>query len=166
MLPMSEVTTINVDFNGGIQEHSSDERYVIFSVTDDKVFNMHNYLRMHSIGNKKLIGKFNGVYECSFIINVRDWEKVLESNLLTDQICVLYLWPHAYGYAEYGLTCRKTSLYMLATGAMLDLGCFVAINADELDQYQDWTFDIDAGRYYVIKTKDLKDGSFASGKDA
>lgn len=161
MLPMPEVTTINVDFNGGIQEHSSDERYVIFSVTDDiNVFGMHNYLQMHSIGYKKLIGKFEGQYECSFIINVRDWEKVLESNLLTDQLYVLYLWPHAYGYAEYGLTSRKASLYTLATGAMLDLGCLVAINADELDQYQDWTFDIDAGRYYVIKTKDLKDGSF------
>lgn len=160
MLPLPSVTTINVDFNGGIQEHSSDERYVIFSVTDDKAFNMNNYLRMHSIGHKKLIGKFEGQYEYSFIINVRYWEKVYQTNLLKDQESVLYLWPHAYGYAEYGLTSRKASLYTLATGDMTDLGCLVAINAGDLDRYQDWTYDIRSDQYYVIKTKELKDGSY------
>lgn len=161
MLPLPTTTTVNVDFNGGIQEHSSDERYVIFSVTSsDDMLAMHIYLDENNIGYKPLIGRFKNAYEASFIINVRDWEKVYQTNLLKDQESVLYLWPHAYGYAEYGLTCRKASLYTLATGARIDLGCLVAINAGELEHYQDWTYDIHSDQYYVIKTKDLKDGSY------
>lgn len=161
MLPLPSVTTINVDFNGGIQEHSSDERYVVFSVSSsDDITAMHIYLNKNDIGYKPVIGKFKNAYEASFIINARDWEKVYQTNLLKDQEYVLYLWPHAYGYAEYGLTCRKASLYTLATGDMTDLGCLVAINAGDLDRYQDWTYDIHANQYYVVKTKELKDGSY------
>jgi len=138
----------------GIVAHSTDERYVIVAIDRQtklgkQVFE--EWLKSENINFKPLLGKYSGVIEYSYIINVRNWIKVRDSGFVSNQSAVLYLWSHAYGYADYGIDARKATLYNTASGFGADLGPFVAINTSELDAFDDWSFDISTDTYYVVK---------------
>ena len=152
VLPLPDGNMTGTD--QGITEHSTDERYVIVAIDRQtklgkQVFEA--WLKSENIGFKPLFGKYNGVIEYSYIINVRNWIKVRDSGFVSNQSAVLYLWSHAYGYAAYGIDARKATLYNAATGFGADLGPFVAINANELQDYPDWSFDLSTDTYYVVK---------------
>jgi len=152
VLPLPDGNMTGTD--QGITEHSTDERYVIVAIDRQtklgkQVFEA--WLKSENIGFKPLLGKYKGTVEYSYIINVRNWIKVRDSGFVSNQTSVLYLWSHAYGFADYGIDARKATLYNTATGFGADLGPFVAINADELKDYDDWSFDISTDTYYVVK---------------
>ena len=150
----------DIQYDGGVSEHSSNERYIIFSVFDAHVYSSVDALKKENIGFKQLKGKYKGVEETSFIVNARNFDKVCSLGLLDGQETILYLWPMSYGYAHYGIEARPATLYSLQGYVSMDLGLLVAINDSDLPKYQDWTFDPTTKTYYVIRTIEGKDGSF------
>lgn len=139
----------------GIVGHSSDERYVIVAIDRQtklgkQVFEA--WLKDLNIGYKPLLGKYKGEVQYSYIVNARDWKVVRMSGFVSRQESILYLWPHAYGYVEYGIDARKATLYDLATHEAIDLGPFIAVNTSEIDTvYKDWSYDINHDQYYAVK---------------
>lgn len=165
-LPQSQTSLTGTD--GGITEHSTDERY--FIIEPDKQgakgkAEFEAWLTSNNIGFKPLIGKWQGKIAFSYIINARDWLRVRDSGYVTKQEYLLYLWPHAYGYTEFGVDARKATLYDLGghlpdktwtldtanNGYYKDLGVLIAINNSDLDYFADWSYDINHDQYYAVR---------------
>lgn len=143
--------------DSGITDHSSDERYFITSIDRNNKLGLQAFiywLENNNITYKWVMGKFDGKHEYSFVINARNWDKVRNSGFISRQDWVLYLWPHAYGYARYGVDARRATMYATHSAETHELGVFVAINAIDHDDYDEWSYDVDADQYYVTKTKE------------
>jgi len=123
--------------------HLNDTRYFIVAHDRQDAFGnkeFNDWLIGQHISHKLVLGRYQGVFEHSWIINAEDWIKVRDSGFIDNQYTVLYLWPFSYGEAEYGRKQRKATLYYLNGYPPTELGTLQAVNELDLKADQDYSY--------------------------
>lgn len=126
--------------------------FVIGSGSPATIAAWSEHMRRNNIGNRRVLGTYNGQSETSFIINARDWSAMLP--LLGGQESVLVLGPmpsatsfrpatlHFLEGADHhtGLAIRKP----IASRLPVALGFFEPLDDDEAENWKrDYTLDGD-----------------------
>lgn len=147
-VPLPEKPFVSPD--GGIHNHSSDERYVILS--SSKIEELKAFLENNGIGHKAVVGRYKGKLESSYIINARNLDEIqlAKAGFIDDQESILYLTPHSYGYANYDEKNRVAILYFNSPSIPpRELGVFRAVNQDKVKD-NDYSYDPTINTFFMV----------------
>lgn len=146
IIPQSDARKISD--NGGIANHSNDERYLILcSDAPDNEFE--DYCNSNNIGFKKLKGKYKGQEETSFIINARHYNMI--EPFVHNQEAILYLSSIGEGYVKYGERNRVATMYFSNGNEPKELGVLRAVTFATV---KDNDYSYDGIYYYMIFNKE------------
>lgn len=129
------------------------KEYVIFAVDNQTALGINqaiNFLLSEGIPHKRLVGKYNGVYEASYIVPLAEWNtKPILKQLASKQESIIKL--DAVDNRGY----RRAWLhYLIAASSQygekpVDLGNYTAVSAATAELYSSWSYDLEAKQHYV-----------------
>lgn len=102
------------------------------------------WAEQHAVPLRKLNGKYKGRLETSFIISEEYFPQLLASGVLDNEESVLLLEPKNTLSGN-----RNAKLLYLGSLKTEELGTFVPVDREYALAHQSYTYDPEAGQYYV-----------------
>jgi len=121
------------------KQKNDDQYFVIFASDFDNTATAYE-MRLRHIGFKELKGRYKGIDEDSYIININDLEKV--KDLIKDQESILVL-----GARKFNGTRRAMLAYN--DGRTADIGSLTPVDKEEAEASEGYTKD--GQQYYICK---------------
>lgn len=128
------------------------EQFIIFAIDDQSPLGINqfiNWLLTEKIGYKRLIGYWEGQFEASYIVSLKDWnESIAPSEFAYKQHSVIHL-------SEVDRRGYRDAVTVFCSGSPqygkepVKLGKFMSVGAKTAMAYTGWSYDMETKTYYV-----------------